>query len=457
MKRLVLLGGGHAHAGVLADFARERPAGAEVVLVSPHARQLYSGMVPGWVAGHYPIEACAIALDALAARAGAAFRRTAAIGLDLARSEVECADGARLPFDLLSIDTGPVAAAGRLPGSAEHALPVRPIEGFVAAWPGVARASPPCPARGSPSSAPARRASSWPSPRGGAPSPRAGRTCASCSSARRRCPSPAARGGAAPARPPAGAARHRAGAAAAAPSPSSRAGWCSRTARALAFDACLAVTGAAAPAWPGEAGLAVDARGFIRVDAALRSVSHPQVHAAGDVAAHPAGRPRSGVYAVRAGPVLAASPARGVRGARACAVDAAAARALPAVDRRAPCRRRLGPLDVGRRLGLALEGPHRPRLRAALRRGRLSGPASAVRLGRASSCGGSVRAPAPGGTGNRAAGPERPLRHGRGAPLPEAARCQGVVRPGADAPPACPSAALSRRCTKASSSAGGSA
>jgi trk system potassium uptake protein len=33
-----------------------------VHLVSPYRRQIYSGMLPGWVAGHYPIEACAIAL-----------------------------------------------------------------------------------------------------------------------------------------------------------------------------------------------------------------------------------------------------------------------------------------------------------------------------------------------------------------------------------------------------------
>ncbi len=73
----------------------------------------------------------------------------------------------------------------------------------------------------------------------------------------------------------------------------------------LPFDACLASTGAAAPAWPAAAGLATDSQGFIRLGRTLQSVSHLQAFAAGDVAAHADPRLKSGVYVVRAGPVLA--------------------------------------------------------------------------------------------------------------------------------------------------------
>ena len=135
MKRLVLLGGGHAHVKVLADLAQLPLAGWDVHLISPYRRQIYSGMLPGWVAGHYPIEACAIRLDTLAGRAGVAFHETAGVGLDLATQTVRGADGSTLRFDALSIDTGPMPALGDLPGSAEHTLPVRPIEQFIAAWP----------------------------------------------------------------------------------------------------------------------------------------------------------------------------------------------------------------------------------------------------------------------------------------------------------------------------------
>jgi NADH dehydrogenase FAD-containing subunit len=66
--------------------------------------------------------------------------------------------------------------------------------------------------------------------------------------------------------------------------------------------------GSAAPAWLATSGLAVDAGGFVLVDAYQRSTSHPHILAAGDVAAR-ADRPlaHSGVHAVFVGPVLAAN------------------------------------------------------------------------------------------------------------------------------------------------------
>jgi selenide,water dikinase len=83
----------------------------------------------------------------------------------------------------------------------------------------------------------------------------------------------------------------------------------------LAFDRAVLVTGAAPPAWLAGSGLALDDDGFVRIGPTLASPSHPHVFAAGDLASYD-GRelPKSGVYAVRAGPWLADNLRRAATG-----------------------------------------------------------------------------------------------------------------------------------------------
>jgi selenide,water dikinase len=303
---LVLLGGGHAQLSVLADLAARPLPGWNVTLISPYRRQIYSGMLPGWIAGHYPIEACAIALDRLADAAGVTLHTTRGQAVDPSAGWVTCADGNRLRFDRLSIDTGPEPALHDLPGSAEFALPLRPIEAFIAAWPALAR----------------RIAAT----RGRFELVLLGAGAAGLELAfaiRHRAQRDGWHGlrislvGAEPLPLPGApwAARRQAAALLA---QRGIAWWGERRATRLtagtlhtepaaprAFDACLLCTGTVAPAWPAASGLAVDAQGFVRVGPTLQSLSHPQVMAAGDVAAYATPRPKSGVYAVRAGPQLA--------------------------------------------------------------------------------------------------------------------------------------------------------
>jgi selenide,water dikinase len=84
----------------------------------------------------------------------------------------------------------------------------------------------------------------------------------------------------------------------------------------LRSDAAVLAIGGVGPRWLGAGGLALDEGGFVATGATLQSVSHREVFAAGDVASRiDAPRPRSGVYAVRAGPPLALNLRRFIEGA----------------------------------------------------------------------------------------------------------------------------------------------
>ena len=128
MRRLLLLGGGHAHLAVLRELAR-RPLGrtCEVVLLSPSPTHHYSGMVPGFLRGHYAERELAVDLRALCRAAGAHFMGASAEGVDGHARVVRTSDRA-LEFDLASLDVGADAAAlDDVPGARDHAHAARPI------------------------------------------------------------------------------------------------------------------------------------------------------------------------------------------------------------------------------------------------------------------------------------------------------------------------------------------
>ena len=134
MKRLVLLGGGHSHVEVLRRFGAAPLPGTELVLASPYPDSPYSGMLPGWIAGHYARDDCHIDLLSLTRFARCRFVPSACHRLDADARAVVCADGTILPYDVVSVDTGAASAAQEIPGATEHALPVKPVEDFMPRW-----------------------------------------------------------------------------------------------------------------------------------------------------------------------------------------------------------------------------------------------------------------------------------------------------------------------------------
>lgn len=302
MKRLVLLGGGHAHVHVLKALADHPVRDTRITLVSPHERQVYSGMLPGWIARHYALGQCIIPLAPLAERAEAGFLQTAATGLDLDARRVQLANGESIGFDVLSIDTGPVQN-NVIPGAAGHAIAVRPIESFIGHVQALEQRIF--------DNAAAGRTTRIVFCGAGA----AGIELALALEARFRASktefSLISLANTLPGKVGPRLARHLqarhvrlyAGRAATRITPG--AVWLDNG-EAVAADVVIVSTGSAAAPWPAAAGLACDANGFIRVNTFLQSVSHPFVFAAGDCAGMDGQpRPKSGVYAVRAGPPLA--------------------------------------------------------------------------------------------------------------------------------------------------------
>lgn len=140
MKRLVLAGGGHAHLHVLRVLAQKRWPHVEVVVVTPHPQQVYSGMLPGWIAGHYRLEDCMVRLRPLVDAAGARLLQDRVVGLDAQCSILRCAHAGDIAYDVLSLDTGAPIALSSLAHTTATLLPIRPIEQFAVEWPCVLEA-----------------------------------------------------------------------------------------------------------------------------------------------------------------------------------------------------------------------------------------------------------------------------------------------------------------------------
>ena len=305
-RHLVLVGAGHSHLRVLRSLAQNDWPDVQVTLVSPSSEVLYSGMVPGVLAGRHARSEAVIDAAALAARAEIAFVRDRVSSLDPDRRTLVTAGCGEIPWDILSLDPG---AAPRDPGGwlrHEHVVAVRPIdllERRLAAFVEGAsstRISPTVAVVGGGAAGVeiafalaerlrglhgarvvlAERGSTILSGR----SLRA-RTCVARELARCGVELVVGRG----------------------PIEVDVDGLSAGGERVAAPALVVLATGAGAPGFLATSGLATDREGFLLVDRFLRSIDRPEVYAAGDCA-RPIDHPnldRSGVFAVRQGPVLA--------------------------------------------------------------------------------------------------------------------------------------------------------
>lgn len=324
LKDVVLIGAGHSHVAVLRRFGMRPMPGVRLTLITREVHTPYSGMLPGMIAGLYEHDQAHIDTGPLSRFAGARLYQSEVVGLDPAAKRVLCRDRPPVPYDLLSINLGSTPSARLIPGVAEHAIPVKPIDGFFARF----------------EAARARILEAGGRARIGVVGGGAGGVELLLSLHRRLTRDLAAAGldpsglsftlitssdEILPAFPPRMRARFAAIMRERGIEVVTR-GWVSHVGAGgvdveghgpIALDEVFWTTRASPAPWLAETGLALADEGFIRVSKTLQSVSHADVLAAGDIAAidgRP--RPKSGVYAVRAGPPLAANLRRLIEGRR---------------------------------------------------------------------------------------------------------------------------------------------
>lgn len=128
-KDLVLVGGGHSHVQVIRMLAMKKALGdVRVTLISDESTVCYSGMLPGCLAGLYRPDEMEMELRPLCTWAGIRFVRARVSGLDPALRQVYFDDGRPpLAYDALSINVGSIPRGMDTPGVRKHAVPTRPL------------------------------------------------------------------------------------------------------------------------------------------------------------------------------------------------------------------------------------------------------------------------------------------------------------------------------------------
>ena len=122
---ILLAGGGHSHALLLKRWAmrpKQRPAGL-ITLINRNSTSLYSGMVPGLIAGQYERDAASIDLRQLCDRAGVALVIAEITGIEPDQGQLLLKKRPPLRYRRLSLNLGAESRHSTHPG-----VPIKPLE-----------------------------------------------------------------------------------------------------------------------------------------------------------------------------------------------------------------------------------------------------------------------------------------------------------------------------------------
>ena len=127
-KKLVLIGGGHAHMVTLANIAKIVEKGNSITVIGPSDHHYYSGMGPGMLSGTYRPEEIRFATRLVVEKQGGTFIKSKAVRIDPQGKTVALENGDTLPYDVLSCNAGSYVPQPAISGNLEDLYTVKPIE-----------------------------------------------------------------------------------------------------------------------------------------------------------------------------------------------------------------------------------------------------------------------------------------------------------------------------------------
>jgi len=327
VKHVILIGGGHSHLAVLRQFGMRPVSGLAVTLITRDIVTPYSGSLPDHLVGLYSHELMHIDLRPLAQFAGARLIQAEVTDINLKNRTIELSSRPNIPFDFLSLNIGSRPDSALITGASDYALPIKPIDAFLNHWETIkiqastaltaGRVYRLCIVGGGPASVELAFASQIAiAQREGVIGQTTGQLeicivtagnqlLKKHSSRSRQFAHRELERRGIKVQFGMRVARFR------------KNGLVLADGRELECDSAVYATGASLPEWPFQCGLAKSADGFIEVGPTLQTSSHDFVFAAGDAATiRGAPRPKSGVYAVRQGRILAENLRRFATGRR---------------------------------------------------------------------------------------------------------------------------------------------
>jgi len=126
-RQIALVGGGHAHIEFVRRWRRAPLEDSVLTVFDPNPKPVYSGMVPGFVAGQYTRDEVEIDLAHLCGSAGALYVERRVERLDPEARRIITEGGREYDFEVASLDIGSTVVGLDAPGVREFALPSRPI------------------------------------------------------------------------------------------------------------------------------------------------------------------------------------------------------------------------------------------------------------------------------------------------------------------------------------------